>query len=685
MVDFVHPELRNLAQDLKEGELNEIGAQVMRDFEMDLQSRSDWDNMHAGWLRAYYQLDVPKNPPWEGSSTESLPILAEACNQFHARAFQAMFPNNSFIKGIPTGKSDAQARERGKRIGTHMSWQLLVKDKGYKRNKDRLLLALPLHGSFFTKTFYSPLSKRPVIQNVRPTSLILPYEMGGGDFHELERKSQIVWVSDRQGRYLEKTEFFLAAPEPFTMATETQTEEAHAEAHGYQKPGMEEDPDGCVIEQHRWLDLDDDGVDEPYIVWVDRQNSNVLRIAVRYDTDELGNPSDDKAPIECFTPYAFLENPDGPYGLGMGHLIGQLNACVNKLIRQYIDAATLANVGNASGIINKGLSMKKGELEFQLGKFVGTDNTIEDISKGIFQFKFPGPQASLVQMAELLMVRGDRLATVTEALTGQTDKVMQPTTVLALIEQGLQLFSAVYQRFLDSWTQELEKVYRLNRKHLDHQEYFSVLDVTGEIEQIAIGREDYEDDFQVRPVADPKMSTQRQKLARAQAEYQFANSNPLILNSPTHYYNASRRYLEAIDSQGIDEILPKPEAMLPRMDDAAAENYGAMADPPRMPPVFPDQDHDAHIRAHLDVLYNPDFRNILGDAGMAELQGHIAAHQRAKAGLSVGQGHGPERGGMAAPAGGGVAPGANSSELQPSGVVEGSEFLGGGTEAQGSA
>lgn len=634
--EYTHPELRNLAEDLDEEELGEIAKAVIEDYRSDEESRQEWLTMHADWIKLYFQRDEPQNAPWEGSSKESVPMLAEACNQFHARAFQAMFPNRNIIRAIPAGKSDAAARGRAERIGEHMSWQLTTKDKNYKKNKDRLLLSTPLHGSCFTKTYRCPVRKRNVTENVRAVDLVVPYGTGPRDLEDIERKTHIVWLPLNRGKKLEDQGFFIEEPVAWEEGYDegiSEPDRAHDDAMG-QKEGSKiksQYADGSyarILEQHRFWDLDDDGIAEPYIVWVDSTSEECLRIAIRYDTDELGEPTDDKEPVECFTHYPFLENPDGFYGLGFGHLIGQMNVAVNKMLRQTIDAATLANVGNMSGFISRSLGVKKGEVEFQLGKFVSTESSVDELAKGIFQFKFPGPQVALLQALELLMGRSDRLATVTEAITGQTDKVVQPTALLALIEQSLQVFSTVYERILGSWESELDKHYRLNRKFMDPEEYFSVLDITGEVKDLQAARADYEEDFQVRPIADPKMSTERQKLAKAEAEWNFAISNPLIVNNPLSFWNASRRYLQAIGSEATDEILPKPEQQLPRVDDPMMENMGALGPMPMVmiPPVYPDQDHMAHIRIHQELLTDEVYGPRMSDAGRQALQEHIDAH-----------------------------------------------------------
>lgn len=625
MTEYTHPELRNLAAELDDDELKEIASECLEDFKNDDESRRRWLEMHAEWMRIYFLRDKPKSAPWPDSSTESIPLLAEACNQFHARSYQAMFPGRDIIKAIPIGKSDAKSKERADRVGTHMSWQLMARDRNYKRNKDRLLLALPNHGSFFTKTYYDPVRKRNIVQNVRAIDLVLPYGVGPRDIEDIDRKSEIIWISLDKAKYLKSVGYFSAEPDPWNNSEIASPDKVHDEIQGINPPGYQNKNYARLIEQHRLLDLDDDGLREPYIVTLDTTSERVLRIAIRYDTDELGKPTDDKYPVEYYTQYNFMENPDGVYGLGLGHLIGPINTAVNKMLRQNIDAATLANVGNMSGLVSKSLSLKKGEIQIQLGKFITTESAVDDLSKGIFQFKFPGPQPTLPQMIELLMARSDRLATVTEAVSGQTEKVMQPTAIMALLEQSQQLFSAVYQRVLNSWENELTKIYRLNGKYLDPQEYFSVLDITGALKEVSVSREDYAADLQIQPIADPKMVTQRQKLAKADAEWQFLIQNPLVQQSPMHIYNASKRYLKAIEADNIDEVLPKPEGMMPPVDDPVRENMGALLPIPMIPEPAPNQDHMHHLQVHTGLLNDPAYGSNLSDLGRQTLTEHIRA------------------------------------------------------------
>lgn len=623
---MIHPELNNLAENLDEDTLTEIAETVIEEFENDLESRRQWEQMHAHWLNLYYQQDKPVNGPWDGSSDESVPLLVEACNQFQARAYKAFFPNRKIVKAIPAGKTDEKAEERADRVSKHLSYQLVDKDRTYKEDKDSLLLSLPLHGSFFTKAYHDPVKNRSLVRNVRAEDLVVPYGRGPRRLEDLERKTEIIWCSVNKTRIYAKNGFFIDEAEIFEGSDDSETKKATDEAEGLQESSKEKG--NCkILEQHRLWDLDGDGIAEPYIMTVDAQSRKTLRVAVRYELDDQGNPTNDKEPYEYYTHYSFLKNPDGFYGLGMGHLIGKINTAVNKLLRQTVDAGTLATIGNMSGYLSGTLGIPKGEVELVLGKFATLENSGEDINKGIFQFRFPEPSQTLTGAIEFLVARADRLATVTEAVSGQMDTVQQPTAILALIEQALELFTSVYERLFTSWESELNKIYRLNGRFLD-DEYYPLLDLHGDVEgQGEIQKSDYANDLQIIPRADPKMSTEKLKLTRAQAEYEAGLNNPLIANNPNTLYSLTRRYLEAIGSERVDEILMPPQEQEPeRVDDPMIENGGALLPNPSVPPVHADQNHLLHLKAHEAFINDPQYANRMTPDGKQAIMDHIQTH-----------------------------------------------------------
>lgn len=595
--EYVNPEYNNLAASLDKAELTEIAHKVIKDFDDDLESRSQWEQKHAAWLKLFHQEDKPELPPWDGSSEESLPVLSEAVYQFQSRSYKAFFPNRYFVDAIPVGKPSRESRERAERVGKHISYQLGVLDRTYKPNKNEMFLAAALHGSDFTKTYFSPVKGRTIIERVRALDLVIPYGTGPRKINELERKTQIKFMSLNETKVLAKTGWFVDEAHPWDESQHaTLPQQAIDQSEGL-SAGQQmhsNESECCILEQHCLLDLDEDGIGEPYIVWVDRQSQEVLRIQIRYEVDEFGIPLDNKEPIEYFTHYQFLPNPDGFYGLGFGHLLGHTNKALNKLIRMFIDGNELHVVGNSTSLVSENLGLPGDTFEISMGRANKIPRSVDDIRKHFTQLEFDPPSQQTLQTIELLQGHADRLSTNTDILAGQPDKVYQPTAMLAMIEQGLQLFSSIQEFLGFSMEDELQKVYRLNAKYLEQDQYYQWGD-----EQIQVTREDYQDDFRIVPVFDPKYSTRSQKLAKSEAVYQFILQNPLTAQDGEAVYIASKDYLEALDAEDIDLILKKPENQQPvRIDDQNLENTYFLMPPEKRPlfDVFPDQDHISHIQ-----------------------------------------------------------------------------------------
>jgi len=193
-------------------------------------------------------------------------------------------------------------------------------------------MAAALHGSDFTKTYFDHLKKRVVIERVRAQDLVVPYHVGPVAIEDLERKTQVKWTSVNQTKILKKMGFYSESAEPYTgeddsgeMQDVIDDKQGITSANDYKSS----DDMALVLEQHCILDLDDDDIAEPYIVWICRQSRKVLRIQIRYEIDEFGAPADNKEPIEYFTHYQFLQNPDGFYGFGLGFLLAKINYALN--------------------------------------------------------------------------------------------------------------------------------------------------------------------------------------------------------------------------------------------------------------------------------------------------------------------------------------------------------------------
>lgn len=594
-------ELTNLASQLDDDERKAIERLIYDDFEKDEESRQEWLSKHAEYLELYHQMDTPTDPPIQGGSEESIPLLTEAVNLFQARAYKAFFPSRNFVEAQPIERINQKIIESAERVGKHMSFQLTVLDRGYKPDKNSMFQAVALHGSDFTKAYYDPLKRKNRIERVRAEDFVVPYGNGPRRLNEIERKTHIVRKSVNETAMLAQMGWFesVALPDDGMGRDLSEMAEIQEAAEGLSQTMGRFDHPATILEQHRLLDLDGDGVAEPYIAWLDKTSKKLLRLQIRYDVDADGNAVNNKDPIEYFTHYGFLTNPDGFYCYGFGHLIAKLNKAVNSILRQTVNAGTLANLGNNTGIISESLGIKGDVIELELGKFMKAPRSVNDIRQGIFQLQFPGPNAAYVQTMQFLQGVAQRLGSTVDVVTGDVDKVMQPLTVITMQEGSLQLPTSIMEQLALSFEDELEKLYKLNAKYLGSDEFF----IDGN-DAVDVSPEDYAYNMRIVPVLDPRQITKQQKVAKSQQLFQFATANPVLNSNPQSMIEITRRTLEAMETDDIENIMPKPPK-IERIDDQAAENMFFLlpkGDRPEFD-VFPDQDHLSHIKK-IDYFIN---------------------------------------------------------------------------------
>lgn len=632
-------ETYNLAQDMEEGMVREISQEVSNGYRDDEDTRAEWLEQHTYWLSLYMQQDYAENsdPERDWGATESVPILTEAADQFQVRTYKTFFPNDTFVSAIPMSRTpnNAKALEaRAERVGHHMSYQLGIKDRSYKQDKDALFLGVAVHGSFFTKTYFNDKLMRAKVDNVRPTDLVVNYNVGACRMEDLRRKTHILYTTVGETQDLVNKGYFIEAARPAQYQGRSIYNAKVDETQGLSPAtnvSIRRDAPAVLYEQHFYLDLDGDGQYRPYIATICGASKRLLRLTIGYEANPMGRPSKDYEQIQYFTHYKFKENPDGFYGLGLGHAIGDLNSAVNIMLRQVMDAGTLANDGNMSGFISERLGLESDEIRMVLGKFIKIPDTVGDMQSGIMPMKFAGPNAALMQLMELLDARAQRLGSTTAATTGTPDaQTVQPTTYLAEIEQAMEMFSGVQMRLANSFSEELQKIYKVNQRYLPLVDFYVVNDTP---EQIT--RMDYADDMMIQPIFDPKFATQSQKVSRAQAELQATMQNPNNQGRPEVYDEAFKRYFEALDVDNIEALIPPPPQPA-NVDNQEWENTQFLMPAQARQPfdVFPEQGHQQHL-AHME-----SFIKERGGTLDPEQQQAVIQHKQKHEAYLYGQQHG---------------------------------------------
>lgn len=558
--------MANIAEDpeIPEETLNNLAQRVVRDFDLDDTSRADWKAQYQKWLDFAMQVAEEKTYPWPQASNVIFPLITTAAIQFAARAYPAIIRDRNVVKGTVVGDDDGvpmpmghnggpplnggqQAaamppgaapggpapapaggpgagpgapapggqpgpgaqppqqqwqvppgakQDRADEIGRHMSWQLLDEQPEWEPQTDRLLIVLPIVGCMFRKSYFDPGMKRNVSEIVSALDLVVNYK--AKSFETAPRKTEIVrfrpWEIEthiRSGIWLD---------DDYLMD---------------QDAGTDEDGETTFLEQHRRYDLDGDGYAEPYIITVAKESQKLARIRAGWEMDGVTfNKAGEVQQVDevgYYTKYGFVPSPDsGVYDLGFGHLLFPINEAINSALNQMFDAGHLQNAGG--GFIGSNLSMNSGAVRFALGEYKQVQTSGATIRDSVFPIPFQGPSQTLFELMQFLVTAGKEIAAIKDIMVGDMpgDNTSGITT-LAVIEQGLQVFSAIYKRIYRSLKAEFDKLFRLNRIYLPLNAGYQQGN-----QWRKISRQDYEARSGVEPVSDPRMMTDMQRLGKAQ-------------------------------------------------------------------------------------------------------------------------------------------------------------------------
>lgn len=519
----------NLVPLLEQHDVGKIGSTALAEYEIDLESRkaAGWDERFDKAMDVAMQVKKAKTFPWPNASNVIFPLLTTAAIQFQARAYPAIIDGGQVAKGRVLGPDPEGVKaERAKRVGDHMTWQFLNDVPGWEDDTDKLLLQLPIVGCVFRKTCRDNIRAQNNSETVSAKDFVVNYHTVS-----LDKAPRFTHV---QRYYPHEIEAFIRAGEWAKVPYEG---EDGSDPHSLV----------TIYEQNRLIDMDEDGLPEPYVVTL-TQDGHVARIVACYDQDGifLTSPALGKqvaltellgmgpevlgdakvVRIErknYFTKYGFIPAPDGSfYDIGFGTLTENIGAAVNTIINQLIDAGTLANM--QGGFIAGGTKIKGGNMRFTPGEWKRIEGaTAGPLRDNILPLQLPGPNATLFQLLGMLIEAVQNITSVSDILSGNQDTQTAPTTALALIEQGQKVFTAIYQRIHRALGEEIKIMAGLNRDYLDEEQYFALND-----NPQVVGKADYEDkDMDVVPVSDPRAINDRVKMAKAEV-LQIFNGDPLV-------------------------------------------------------------------------------------------------------------------------------------------------------------
>ena len=599
----------NLAESLEDNALARISNELVGYVDTDIDSRKDWADTFVKGLDVVGFKYEERTDPWDGACGVFSTILAEAAIRFQAETMSETFPAVGPVRVKILGEENKDKMEAAERVKADMNYELTERMVEYRPEHERMLYSLGLAGSAFKKVYYDPNIMRQVAIYVPAEDVIVPY--GASHIESAERVTHIMRKTKNELRKLQVSGFYrdieLGDPQPF----HTDIEERKAEEGGY---SITDDERYSIYEVHVDMVIDgfddsDDDVARPYVVTIERGTGAVLAIRRNW------NPED---PLmlkrQHFVHYVYVPG-FGFYGLGLIHIIGGYARAGTSLIRQLVDAGTLANL--PGGLKSRGLRIKGDNTPIEPGEWRDVDVPSGSVRDNIMPLPYKEPSQTLLALLDKITNEGRRLGAISDMNISDMSANAPVGTTLALLERTLKPMAAVQARVHYAMKQEFKLLKAIMAEYAPAEYDYEPL--RGEV---SARQADYAL-VDVIPVSDPNSSTMAQRVVQYQAVLQMAQSAPQIYDLPALH----RQMIEVLGVKNADKLVPTEEDLKPK--DPVSENMDALIGKPMRAFIY--QDHDAHIATHTSFMQDPMIAQMIGQNPqaqqiMASLQAHIAEH-----------------------------------------------------------
>jgi hypothetical protein len=605
---------KNLAEELTEGELTLLAGDLIGDFDGDVASRKDWIQTYVDGLELLGLKIEERSEPWDGACGVYHPILAEAVTKFQSETIMDTFPAAGPVKGEIIGKETQEKKDAMERVVDDMNYELTEKMTEYRSEHERMLWGTALSGNGFKKVYVDPGLDRQVSIYVPSEDLVVPY--GASNLETAERVSHVMRKTENELLRLQLDGFYRDVELGAPQNTLDEVEKKIAEKLGFRATT---DSRYKLIEMQVDLDLpgfehEDEkgnktGLKLPYIVTIEYGSMTVLAVRRNWEPDD-----ETFQKRQHFVHYAYIPG-FGFYAFGLIHLIGGFAKSGTSILRQLVDAGSLANL--PGGFKTRGLRVKGDDTPIAPGEFRDVDVPSGTMKDNIMPLPYKEPSQTLIQLLNQIIEEGRRFAAAGDLKVSDMSANSPVGTTLAILERTLKVMSAIQARMHFSMKNEFKLLKKIIASYAPAD--YSYEPATGNRKA---RRKDYEM-INIIPVSDPNAATMSQKVVQYQAVLQLSQTAPQLYNLPYLH----RQMLSVLGIKNAEKLVPLPEDEKPL--DPITENMNALKSKPMK--AFMYQDHQAHIQIHMAMLNDPKIRETIGQNPQAPLiaqalQAHITEH-----------------------------------------------------------
>ena len=604
----------NLAEEMDEGQLTELSGDLIGEYDADINSRKDWLTTYVDGLELLGLKIEDRTEPWPGACNVYHPLMTEALVKFQAETMMETFPAAGPVKTVIIGKQTKEKEDAAERVKDDMNYQLTDMMPEYRPEHERMLWGLGLSGNAFKKVYYDPSMQRQVSMYVPAEDMVVPY--GASNLETTERVTHVMRKTKNELRKLQVAGFYrdVDLGEPFLDIDEA--EKKIAEKLGFNPT---EDDRYKILELHVNLDLEngdsEDGIALPYVVTIEKGTGTILAIRRNWNPDDKL-----KAKRQHFVHYGYIPG-FGFYCFGLIHLIGAFAKSGTMILRQLVDAGTLANL--PGGLKSRGLRIKGDDTPIAPGEWRDVDVPSGAVRDNILPLPYKEPSQVLQSLMNGIIEEGRRFASAADMKVSDMSANSPVGTTLAILERTLKVMSAVQARIYYAMKQEFKLLKGIIRDYTPPEYNYDP-----EVGDRRAKQSDY-DNVDVIPVSDPNAATMSQKVVQYQAVMQMAQSNPQIYDQ----VELNKQMLEVLGVKNIGKLIPSSDDQKPK--DPVSENMNIINGKPVKAFIY--QDHQAHIQVHMTAMQDPKILQMVGQnpqaqaiqaAAMAHINEHVAFEYR---------------------------------------------------------
>jgi hypothetical protein len=601
----------NLVDAVDENDLTLLASDLVAKFEADRESRSDWAEAYVNGLDLLGMKIEDRTKPWAGAAGVYHPMMTDAVIRFQAQAMSELLPAAGPARSKIVGKLTNDRADQAERVIGELNYLTTEVMPDYRDEMEQMLFKLPLAGSAFKKVYFDPLTELPCAEFVQAEDFVVSY--GASNLRKCPRYTHVIRRTPDEIIDLQAAGFYAGVELPEPERDISDIEAKYNEMAGVTETYDSGDNRHTLLEMHVTIQLPEsyeygDGLTHPYVITIDKSSLTILSIRRNWAEDDTK-----QAKRMHFVHYPYLPGM-GFYGTSLIQTMGGLTKTATSVMRQLIDAGTLANL--PAGLKARGLRIKGDNTPLAPGEFRDVDVSGGTIRDSILPLPYKEPSQTLFALLGNVVDEGRRIGAVGDLPVGDVNANAPVGTTLALMERALKVMSGIQARLHAAMKDELRIIARIVKEDMTGDYSYDV----GEGFSRA---EDFDGRVDIIPVSDPNAATMAQRIMQYQAALQLAEKAPQLYNMGMLH----KQMLNVLGIQDASSIITLPEDIKPM--DPVTENMAILKQEPTK--AFAYQDHEAHIMTHMAAMEDPKIQQLVGQSPFAQaihtaMQAHITEH-----------------------------------------------------------